>query len=269
MSTPLITLTSDFGDRGPYVAQMKGVILSQAPAARIVDISHSIPPQAVEEGAWLLSEAAFRFPPGTIHVAVVDPGVGSDRALVLARMAGRTFLAPDNGLLSLCAQAHPPDLVVRLTQPQYWIEPVSRTFHGRDILSPVAAQLCLGVAPEEFGEVVQSLTDPRWPGAEREGQVWTGRIVAVDSFGNLITNIPEQAIAEIAVAPLVIACGDQQVHGMTGAYSERATGELIALIGSHRRLELAVVDGSAAQRLQVSPGAPVRLFPGTRPVPEA
>ena len=143
----LITLMTDFGAGSPYVAAMKGVILSINPSVTLVDLTHAIPPQDVREGALVLEDVAPYFPPGTIHVAVVDPGVGTDRAILYAEIGSQRYVAPDNGLLSRLSRNTPPSRIVRLTNPDYWLRPVSATFHGRDIMAPVAARLSLGLDP--------------------------------------------------------------------------------------------------------------------------
>src|SRR5262245_25705424 len=162
MSFPLITLTTDFGAGSRYVAAMKGVIYSIAPEARLVDLTHSIAPQDVRGGAIALAEAAPCFPPETIHVAVVDPGVGSSRAIVYARIGTQQFVAPDNGLLSRLAEREKPSKIIRIAELRFWLPVVSATFHGRDILALVAARLSLGLSPDELGPAIAELTELTW-----------------------------------------------------------------------------------------------------------
>ena len=157
----IITLTTDFGSGSHYVAAMKGVILSICPAATIVDIAHDVPPQDIRRAALLLDDVADWFPPETIHVAVVDPGVGTDRAIVYARIGQQQFIAPDNGLLSRLAARTPPPKLIRLSEPAYWLEHVSTTFHGRDIMAPVAARLALGLDPDRLGPPLGAADDAR------------------------------------------------------------------------------------------------------------
>jgi len=190
----IITLLTDFGPDSPYVASLKGVILSLQPEAVLVDLSHSIRPQEVRQAAWVLAEAAPCFPPDTIHVAVVDPGVGTCRAIVYAAMAGQHFIAPDNGLLSLLADRHRPTRLVRLDNPAFWRAEVSRTFHGRDIMAPVAAHLSRGVGADRLGSPQESLVRIDWPQPRQEAHRTVGQVVWIDSFGNLITNLGREFI---------------------------------------------------------------------------
>src|SRR3954471_871694 len=159
----IITLTTDFGPGSRYVGAMKGVILSINPRATIVDLSHAIPPQDIRAGAIVLAETAMWYPPGSIHIAVVDPGVGSKRRVVYAQIGTQHFIAPDNGLLSRLAMLEKPSKIVSVDEPRHWMPSVSRTFHGRDIMSPVAARLSLGLSPDELGRPQESLLEIPWP----------------------------------------------------------------------------------------------------------
>src|SRR5262245_29261335 len=167
MHRPIITLTTDFGTRGPYVASMKGVILGINPLAEIVDISHDIEAQGIREGSLCLAAACHHFPPETIHVAVIDPGVGGSRRLLCVAMHGQIFVAPDNGVLTWPARGAPSVDRFELSQSQYWRDPVSATFHGRDILAPVAAHLSLGVRPDQVGLPVADWIELNWPSPVR------------------------------------------------------------------------------------------------------
>jgi S-adenosylmethionine hydrolase len=234
---PVITLTTDFGPSSPYVAAMKGVILSINPAAVLIDISHAIPPQDIRAGAIVLEETTRWFPAGTIHVAVVDPGVGSERKIVYAQIGEQCYVAPDNGLLSRLALAAEPSTIVSVAEPQFWLPQVSKTFHGRDIMAPVAARLSLGLAPLELG--------PRLADIER-------------LFGNLVTDITEQALAGVPRGEqTTIHCDDHETQGIFSTYSDQPEMTLIALIGSSGKLELAIVGDSAALMLGVRVGTPV------------
>ena len=188
-SPAIITLTTDFGVGSRYVAAMKGVILSINPQAQIVDLSHAVPPHDIRPGAIVLAETARWFPPGTIHVAVVDPGVGSKRRIVYAQIGTQHFVAPDNGLLSRLASLDRPSKIVGVDEPQYWLPEVSRTFHGRDIMAPVAARLSLGLAPEKLGPPLKQLVELPWAEVQQVPNRIEGEVIEVDSFGNLITNI--------------------------------------------------------------------------------
>jgi S-adenosyl-L-methionine hydrolase (adenosine-forming) len=257
-SPAIITLTTDFGEGSRYVAAMKGVILSINPAARIVDLSHSIPAQDIRAGAIALAEAAPMFPPGTIHIAVVDPGVGTERGLVYARIGTQQYLAPDNGLLGRLAASERPSKIVGLDEPRFWLPQVSATFHGRDILAPVAARLSLGLAPDELGRPLDGLIPLPWPEVQRVANRIDGEVVEVDSFGNLITNVTSAQLAGVPTDESVtVACDEHATQGIFRTYSDQPPMTLIALVGSGGKLELAIVDDSAKIMLGVGVGAPV------------
>lgn len=260
MDQPIITLTTDFGEGSPYVAVMQGVILSINPAARILALSHSVPPQDIAMGAWILSQTALYFPPGTIHIAVVDPGVGTSRSIIYAEMAGHRFIAPDNGLLSRLAAEHPPSKILRVTNARHWLPDVSATFHGRDIMAPVAARLSLGLVPEELGPAAAKLVDLAWPEVRRAPRSVEGEIIAIDRFGNLLSNINQEMLAG---APrdesITIECGGHITRGLFTTYGDRPSRTLIALLNSSGQLEIASVGQNAASLLKVTPGAKVSI----------
>ncbi|MQF48662.1 SAM-dependent chlorinase/fluorinase [SAR202 cluster bacterium AC-647-N09_OGT_505m] len=269
----MITLTTDFGTRDSYVAEMKGMILQINPQATIVDISHHIDSQSVIHGAFVLGSTYHYFPRDTIHVAVVDPGVGTSRRAVLMVTPKGSFLAPDNGVLTYVLRGSPGYLTTSQDQPflepmevaipsgysayqlsnhALWKSPISDTFHGRDVFAPVAAHLSLGVAPEEVGEPLHSLVclcipNPRW-----QNNTLTGHIIHVDGFGNLITTIEGQTLAQNRVDVLL---GGHRIQGVSRSYVEGA--DLLAIIGSHGNLEIAVRDGSAARELSANVGEEV------------
>lgn len=255
MADPLITLTTDFGADSPYVAAMKGVILTINPAARLIDLSHQIPPQDVRHAAYFLAESIPYFPRGTIHVIVVDPGVGTERRLLYAEVTGQRLLAPDNGCWTLIPAAESPAPVVHLAEARYWRSTVSNTFHGRDILAPVAGHLSLGIVPTSLGPKVADWVGLREPQARRTPQGLIGEVVFVDPFGNLITNIPG---AELAKSNRIIV-GDHQVDRRVRTYGEAEPGTLVALVSSSGRLEIAEVNGNAARRLGVGVGTKVTV----------
>ena len=255
-----ITLTTDFGAGSPYAAAMKGVILSICPAATIVDIAHDIPPQDIRRGALVLDEAAEWFPAGTIHVAVVDPGVGTDRAIVYAEIGPQQFIAPDNGLLSRLAARTPPAKIIRLARPEHWLPEVSATFHGRDIMAPVAARLALGLDPDLLGPAMERLATLDWPEVRQRPARIDGAVIEIDSFGNLITNITAEMLAGRPTDHrLCVVCNIYETWGIYRAYGNRPQGTLVAVIGSAGRLELAIVGDNAARRLGIGVGAPVTL----------
>ena len=256
----IITLTTDFGTSSHYVAAMKGVILSIHPAATIVDISHDVPPQNIRHAAMLLDNAADWFPPETIHLAVVDPGVGTDRVIVYARIGGQNFIAPDNGLLSRLANRTPPEKLLRLTEQAYWLPKISTTFHGRDIMAPVAAHLALGLDPDRLGPPHERLTTLDWAEACKSETRIDGAVIDVDSFGNLITNITADLLAGRPTdRRACVVCNIFETWGIYQAYDQQASGTLVAVIGSSGRMELAIVRDNAARRLGVGIGSPVTL----------
>jgi len=261
----LITLTTDFGTGSPYVAAMKGVILSLNRAATVVDITHAVPPGDVRYAAIVLEDTSDRFPAGTIHVAVVDPRVGTDRAIVFARIGRQNYVAPDNGLLGRLARRTPPAKIVRLTEPDYWLHPVSATFHGRDVMAPVAARLSLGLEPDHLGVPQDRLVVLDWPEVRLLPGRIEGSILLVDSFGNLITDVTREMLAEAGrdasrgrePAGTEIRCRDHRICGLARTYGDHPPGSPIALIGSSDRLEIAVVGGNAAATLGAGVGDPV------------
>lgn len=260
MSGPLITLTTDFREGSPYVAAMKGVIYALAPAARIVDLTHSVPPQDVRQGALALAQVCPLFPAGTIHVAVVDPGVGTARKIVYAEIAGHRFVCPDNGLLSRLAASAAPSKMREVSAAKWFRQPLSATFHGRDVMAPVAAHLSLGLDPDELGPPLDELVLLDEPGASMAAQRITGEVVSVDSFGNLVTNISREMLAQAPTnESVVIRCDEHETHGIFRTYADQPPMTLIALVGSGDMLELAIVDDSAKIMLGVGVGAKVEL----------
>ena len=255
---PLITLTTDFGVSSPYVAQMKGVILSHCREAQVEDITHAIRPQHGREGALVLADVTPRFPPGTIHVAVVDPGVGTSRQLVYAEFGRQKFLAPDNGLLTLAARSGPRGSSYSLTHPEFWAPTVAPTFHGRDILAPVAGQLASGLPAEKLGPSLSQLVELALPQPRIGPGRALGEVLLVDSFGNLITNIRlEELPPPVAVAELTVECKQQSIVGLQRAYDVAPPGTLVAVLDSQGRLEIAAVRGNAAAVLAACEGTSV------------
>lgn len=255
---PLITLTTDFGTGSPYVAQMKGVILSLCREVDLVDITHAIGPQRIQEGAVVLADVTPQFPPGTIHVAVVDPGVGTARRLLYAEIGGQKYLAPDNGLLSFLIRRESPQRTIALENRAFWPPQTSYTFHGRDILAPVAAQLALGLDPMLLGPKLDGpvMLDVAVPLKSASGI--RGQVLYVDSFGNLITNITGDELGGLGdLARLTIRCAGREIHGLVPTYGHALPGELVALLDSQTRLEIAVTQGHAARELSAGEGTEV------------
>jgi S-adenosylmethionine hydrolase len=258
-TTPVITLTTDFGRASPYVAVMKGVILSINPAAQIVDLTHDIRPQDVRHASYFLGTAVPHFPPLTIHVCVVDPGVGSDRAAICARADPHYLVGPDNGVFTAVFQKHAPNWVRRLTEPRFWRQnPPSDTFHGRDIFAPVAAHLSRGADSARLGpEMMDPVLLPT-RSAVTFGNRWQGEVQFVDDFGNLITNIPASKLKSLPVK-VMVGGSPLGVVRWVRTYCDAAPGELVCLFSSDGFFEVARVNGSAAGALNVAAGTPVEL----------
>ena len=264
----IITLLTDFGVADEYVGVMKGVILTVNPSANIVDISHHISPQNILQAAYMLKSASPFFPEGTIHVVVVDPGVGSNRAIVAAKIKGHIFLAPDNGVLTAVLKDEPAD-VVRVENTRYFLENVSRTFHGRDIFAPVAGHLSIGIDLELLGAsldpnlLVKQALQPLHITPQKE---LIGTIIAIDRFGNLITNIDMDSITSMGVdindPEIKIRVGDTVIAGISSSYGSVADGEPLGIFSSRGYLEVAVNSGDAARQLKAGIGEKVTLsFP--------
>jgi S-adenosylmethionine hydrolase len=257
---PLITLTTDFGEGSSYVAAMKGVILSINPLVRLVDLSHAVPPQDIRHGAIVLAEVTPLFPSGTLHIAVVDPGVGTARPIVYAEIGAQRYICPDNGLLSRLAAREKPTKIRTLTDQRWFRQPVAPTFHGRDIMAPAAAQVSLGLDPDELGPPQAELAAMDWPGAIKLANRIDGQVTAIDSFGNLVTNITRDMLAGVPRDESVgVHCDEHETRGIFSAYAEQPAMTLIALVGSNDCLELAIVDDSAAIMLGVAVGTPVQI----------
>lgn len=258
MSQPIITLTTDFGQIDSYVGTMKGVILSICPEAVLVDISHEIRPQSVQQAAYVLSTAAPYFPVGTVHLVVVDPGVGTERRPVVVQTEQALYVVPDNGVLDLVLSQEPALRVIHLTDPHYRLARVSATFHGRDIFAPAAAHLACGTDPNQMGEPIPpaelvSLT-VLGPQPLPDGQ-WEGAILHVDHFGNLITNVkPTQAESSISVT-----VRGRRIDALSNTFGDVEAGELVAYVGSSGHLEIAIRDGNAARALGMDVGDVVRI----------
>ena len=249
----VITLTTDFGTSDAYVGVMKGVLLNINPDVQIVDITHAIPPQDLHEAAFLIHSAHHYFPKGTIHVIVVDPGVGSDRRAIICQTERAFFVCPDNGILTYLFQdlengGEQPTRVVEIQNKDYFLPAVSQTFHGRDIFAPVAAHLSLGVPLADFGLSVQDLVRLPIPAFSVSDGKLAGQVIKIDRFGNAITNIPEDALPT-SVSTYEIQIGQTCLTRINRAYAESEVGELLAIVGSFGLLEIAVNGGSAVERL--------------------
>ncbi len=263
MRRPTITFLSDFGTSDWFVGVVHGVLYDGAPNAHIVDLSHAVPPGHVARGAFMLEAAAPDFPAGTVHLAVVDPGVGTDRRALAVAARGQFFVGPDNGLLEW-ALASPDAVVHAITERRFFREPVSRTFHGRDVFAPIAALLARGEAIAQVGPRLATpmrlpLGDP-----ESRGDGLVGHVVFVDRFGNALTNLTAARIAETWGADaddrdFVVHVLDRDIRGLSRSYGDAPVGTVVAILGSSGRLEIAQVGGAATERLGLGEGDAVTV----------
>jgi len=258
LKTPIVTLLSDFGLRDPYVAEMKAVILTICPEARIIDVSHAIDKFNIKMGAFELASATRYFQKGTIHVAVVDPGVGTERRALLVETKRAFYVGPDNGLLMLAAQRDEIRHVYVITNPKLVLSRVSSTFHGRDMFAPAAAHLANGKAPAEFGPEISDYVVPKFAKPLLKAGVLSGEILHIDDFGNIITNIRGKDLEKIGIIPkrlLSVRLKNKPWRmRFCTAYGEVSLKTALALIGSHDFFEIAVNQGNAAKKFSVKVG---------------
>jgi S-adenosylmethionine hydrolase len=261
--TKIITLTTDFGLRDPYAAEMKAAILGICPNVAIVDITHEIEKFNIRMGAYVLASAVPHFPKGAIHVAVVDPGVGTRRRPILIQTQQGFFVGPDNGLLILAAEHQGISRIHEITNPQFMLPRVSSTFHGRDVFAPAAAHLANGVHPTEFGPEIRDAVKPEFTKVTRRKDVLVGEVLHVDNFGNIITNIGEKEIARIHMKDVVnVELPNQKLKlKLCKAYGEAKPQEPLALMGSHNYLEIAINQGNAAAEFATKSGDKIKLSP--------
>ncbi len=259
METKLVTLTTDFGYKDPFVGIMKGVIFSINPNARIADLSHGIAPQDLRGAAVLLRYSAPFFPLGTIHVAVVDPGVGSERRAILIESEGSFFVGPDNGILSLAVEGREVQQIVELTNESYHLKPKRATFHGKDIFAPVAAYLSLGIPARDFGPAVKDYSRLRWPQVMKTASAIQGEIIYIDNFGNLITNVHERDLRSLPQDKLAISLASVTIRGLAVNYASGERDDYAALINSWGLLEISSFKGSAQLRSGAKIGDPVYI----------
>jgi S-adenosylmethionine hydrolase len=255
----IITLTTDFGLQDHYVSAMKAVMLGIAPNARFVDISHEIPPQDIMAGAWVVRNTAFLYPPNTVHLVVVDPGVGTSRHPVVLKIKDQYFVGPDNGIFSLFFNEYDYQ-AYKLNNSTYWREGVSKTFHGRDVFAPVAAHLSNGVELKDLGEPIEELVTYHWavPIADKDGlQGW---VVHIDRFGNLVTNISEELIGDhLKKKNVKIYVGNTMLNKIVNTFGDVEEGEPAAFIGSSGMLEIGINKGNAGRMLSVDKGAQISI----------
>jgi S-adenosyl-L-methionine hydrolase (adenosine-forming) len=258
MAAPILTLTTDFGLADHYVGVMKGVILDICPRARIIDLSHEVPAYDISQGSYIIESSWRYFPRDTVHVVVIDPGVGSSRRPILIEAGGQYFVGPDNGVLApiyACAKCK----VRVISNKKYYRRPVSRTFHGRDIFAPVAAHLAAGVPPGRVGTTVKNYvrTAPQQP-IQSGKRKWSGSVMRIDRFGNLITNFEAGAFPDLE--RFTLTAGQVKISRLARSYAECKPGELLVIAGSSGHLEISMNQGSAAQKLKIEPGAPLELL---------
>jgi S-adenosylmethionine hydrolase len=260
--TKLITLTTDFGLADPYVAEIKAVILGINPSVEIVDISHQIEKFNIRMGAYVLAAAAPYFPKGTIHVAVIDPSVGTKRKPILIETENSFLIGPNNGVLVLAAEKQGIKHVYEIANPKYMLPKVSTTFHGRDIFAPAAAHLSKGISPSEFGPETHRIVKPKFAKIFRKGSMLVGEIIHVDDFGNMVTNFTADWLESIGVKENVkVKIGKTMLRlRLCKAYAEVGVKKPLAIIGSHDFLEISVNQGNAAETFRAKVGDKVILY---------
>ncbi len=258
----VITLLTDFGSGDGYPGVMKGVIWKIAPEVKIVDLSHEISAQDLFEAALLLGRHAPYFPDGTIHVAVVDPGVGTARRGITAHLGSQYFVGPDNGLLTVMLAAievlHQPTSFIHLDRPEYWLPEVSNVFHGRDIFAPVAAHLANGVDINLLGTSIYDPIRLEFPQPEAISGGWRGKVIHIDHFGNLSTNLNGNHLK--ASMDVIIEIKRQHIKGLVSTFGDRQAGSLVALLDSSGALAISLVNGNAAHYLNSHVGDPVEIY---------
>lgn len=263
---PVISLLTDFGLMDPFVAEMKAVILSLCPDAEIIDITHLVDKFDVRMGAFLLAGATPYFPRGTVHVAVVDPGVGSERRAIVIETKKSFFVGPDNGLMIPATTVDGILHVYDLTNRSLMRTEISSTFHGRDVFAPAAAHLARGTPPRECGREIADYVKPQYAQSTLEGTTATCEVFHVDSFGNIITNLTQASMSKLSLKPgekIALAVGGRRMSArLVQTYSELGQGEIGILIGSHGFLEVACRELSAAKRIHARRGSVVRVYGG-------
>ena len=256
----MITLTTDFGYQDPYVAEIKGVILTNNPEAKVIDITHGVGKFDVRMGAFILASAAPYFPKGTIHMAIVDPGVGTKRRSIVVETKEGFLVGPDNGVLMLAGQKQGIKHIYQIVNPQLMLSKVSCTFHGRDVFAPAAAYLDKGVAPQEFGPEVTDPATPTYAKVKQIGKTLSGEVLHIDGFGNIITNINRKDVASHRTLKIIFPKATLQTV-FVKTYAEAKPKKPLALIGSHGFLEIALNQGNAAEKFCVKTGDSTEVEP--------
>jgi S-adenosylmethionine hydrolase len=262
----VISLMTDFGIKDGTVGVMKGVIWGICPGAQISDLSHMIQPQSIREAAYIFARSVPYFPEGSIHVVVVDPGVGTARRPMAAQIGNWYYVGPDNGtitgLLERAEQDGWQTRFVELREKEYWLPTISHVFHGRDIFSPVAAHLANGVSLQELGTPFDNPVRIGLPKPARTSNGWRGEVIHIDHFGNLSTNIRAEHLADALQAKerITVRLSSREIHGMVNTFGERPAGDLIALMGSTGNMGVSIVNGNAVQQLGTKVGDPVEVL---------
>ena len=260
MEGKIITLTTDFGLRDPYAAEMKAAILGICPAATIIDVTHEVEKFNVRMGAYILASAARHFPKGTIHVAVVDPEVGTQRQPLLIQTNNGFLIGPDNGLIALASEREGIVEVRQITNRRLMLPQVSNTFHGRDLFAPAAAHVANGVPPEEFGPVARDFMRPNFARITFSGTTLMGEVLYVDGFGNVITNISEKDLTQLQLRRGSLTLNARKLQfEICKTYGENKPHQFLTLVGSHGYLEIAVCQGNAAEMVGAKVGDRIRL----------
>lgn len=262
--TTLVTLLTDFGTKDPYVAAMKGTILRACPQAQIVDLSHDVPPQDILAAAMVLWQAAPHFPIGTLHVVVIDPTVGTDRRILAGQFGGQRFLFPDNGVITFIAEHLAAEALVSVRNTQYLSPEASMTFHGRDVFAPVAGHLLNGLPMERLGPRPDSYRMLEIPPPRQEGNALIARVIYIDRFGNLVSNVSRQLLIEMGweLDRIRVTCAGRDIGPLEGTYAFVSPGRPLALINSMDLVEVAANRESAAANLNADIGAEVRIVHG-------
>jgi len=256
----VISLMTDFGIKDGNVGVMKGVIWGITPEAQIADLSHLITPQNIREAALILARSAPYFPENSIHVVVVDPGVGTSRRPMAAKIGTHYYVGPDNGTITLLLERAEkeglPIEFVHLSKPEYWLPTVSYVFHGRDIFAPSAAHIAIGIPLKDMGTSFDDPVKLELPQPEKTAQGWKGEVIHIDHFGNVASNIHIETLGDALkeMDKITVHVGGVEIKGMVNTFGEGAVGELVALMGSTGNLIVSVVNGSAAERLKVKVG---------------
>jgi S-adenosylmethionine hydrolase len=261
----ILTLTTDFGTEDGNVGVMKGIIWGIAPELQIADLSHQVAPQNIRQAAFILARQVFYFPAGTVHVVVVDPGVGTSRRPIAARIGTQLFVGPDNGVFSpLYLRGEKEDWpveIVHTNRPEFWREEVSHIFHGRDIFSPVGAHLAAGKELSQIGELIHDPVRIAWVKPQRQENTLVGEVIHIDHFGNLFVNVTEEHLSGLEV--IAVQLGDYRLSGMANTFGDKAPGDLIALYSSTKELLIAQVNGNAAKTMHAKIGDIVEVLVNT------